>query len=137
MKYFLLLIAFVSPFAFGQESWEELSGDQRAFFYNVSRRTEILKPELFHLFEFTDSIPWINDTLPDYKYVERQIVKNPDKLVLNKDQFARKPNGLVSDLATHFALWELDATLKFRNSDNEMHAYLKPKHQFRVSYKYS
>ncbi|OIQ35219.1 MAG: hypothetical protein BM555_04080 [Crocinitomix sp. MedPE-SWsnd] len=127
MKYLFLLITITSTLAFGQDSWEEMNGEQRAFFYNVSRRKEVLKPEVFHLFEFTDSIPWINDTLPNYRYVERKIVDNPDLLVLHADQFSRKSNGIVSDVATHFALWELDATLKFRNSDNEKKAYLKPK----------
>jgi len=127
MKKLFLLFALASLSAFGQDSWDELSGDERAFFYNIARRTEILKPELHHLFEFTDSIPWVNDTLPNYKYVERQIVAKPDLLVLHSDQFARKSNGLVSDLATHFALWELDAALKFRNSEEDIHQHLKPK----------
>ena len=59
--------------------------------------------------------------------MEREIVKNPDLLILNRDQFSSKSNGLVSDIATHFALWELDAVLKFRNSDSEIHNHLKPK----------
>jgi hypothetical protein len=127
MRNLFLLLALLSTSAFSQESWDDMSGEQRAFFFNVSRRTEILKPELFHLFEFTDSIPYINDTFPDYKYVEREIVKAPEKLILHTDQMARKSDGLVSDLATHFALWELSAVLKFRNSDHESHEYLKPK----------
>lgn len=126
MKHFVLLISFVSCLTYGQDSWDEMTGEQRAFMYSIARRTEILKPEVFHLFEFKDSIPWINDTLPDYKYVQKKIVQNPDLLVLHKDQFSRKSNGLISDLATHFALWELDQVLKFRNSEEEMHAHLKP-----------
>lgn len=125
-KLFLFFILF-SISAFGQDSWEDLSGEERAFFYNIARRTEILKPELHHLLEFKDSIPWVNDTLPNYKYVERKIVSNPELLVLHTDQFSRKSNGLVSDLATHFALWELDAALKFRNSEENIHQHLKPR----------
>lgn len=120
---FFLVLGSVS---LGQDSWDDFSGEQKAFMYNNARRTEILKPELFHLFEFTDSIPYINDTLPNYKYVEKQIVQDPSKLVLHTDQFARKPNGLVSDLATHYAIWELDQALKFRNSDLEIHQHLLP-----------
>lgn len=127
MKKLLFLLLLVGSSATAQDSWDELSGEERAFFYNIARRTEILKPELHHLFEFTDSIPWVNDTLPNYKYVERQIVKKPELLVLHDDQFARKPNGLVSDLATHFALWELDAALKFRNSEEDIHKHLQAK----------
>ncbi|MEO9530935.1 MAG: hypothetical protein ABJG68_05465 [Crocinitomicaceae bacterium] len=127
MKHFLLILSFVSCLTYGQDSWDEMTGEQKAFMYSIARRTEILKPEVFHLFEFTDSIPWINDTLPDYKYVQRKIVSNPELLILHKDQFSRKSNGLVSDLATHFALWELDQVLKFRNSEEEIHEHLKPK----------
>ncbi|MEX1000481.1 MAG: hypothetical protein WDZ35_00050 [Crocinitomicaceae bacterium] len=126
MKYICFLLIVMSAPVFAQESWDDFSGEEKAFFYNISRRTEIIEPELFHLFEFTDSIPYINDTLPDHKYVEREIVKNPEKLLLHTDQLARKPNGLISDLATHFALWELDAALKFRNSETEIHQELKP-----------
>ena len=127
MKNFFLFIVIFSSSAFGQESWDDFTGEQRAFFYNITRRTEILKPELLHLFEFTDSIPYINDTLPDYKYVEKEIVISPEKLILHTDQLGRKSNGLVADLATHYALWELDEALKFRNSDEEMHKHLKPR----------
>lgn len=127
MKNFYLVLILIGTTSFAQESWDDFDGEEKAFFYNITRRTEILKPELLHLFEFTDSIPYINDTLPNYKYVEREIVKDPSKLLLHSDQMARKPDGLVSDLATHFALWELDAVLKFRNSDEEMHKNLKPR----------
>ena len=126
MKKFLLFFLLFSSIGFGQNNWDDLSGEEKAFLYNIARRTEIIKPELFHLFEFTDSIPYINDTLPDYKYIEKEVVKHPDKLVLHTDQFARKPNGLISDLATHLAIWELNAALKFRDSDLDLHKHLKP-----------
>jgi hypothetical protein len=127
MKQLLVLFLCVSLTGFSQETWDDFSGDEKAFFYNISRRIEIVQPELFHLLEFTDSIPYINDTLPNYKYVERQVVKDPSKLLLHTEQMSRKSNGLISDLATHYALWELDAVLKFRNSEEEMHKSLKPK----------
>ena len=60
MKHLLLLISFVSCLTYGQDSWDEMTGEQRAFMYSIARRTEILKPEVFHLFEFKDSIPWIS-----------------------------------------------------------------------------
>lgn len=110
-----------------QSNWDDFTGEERAFFYNLSRKTEILNPELFHLFEFTDSIPWINDTLPDYSYVEKQIVKSPEKLMLHTDQIPRKSVGLVSDLATAYALWELDKVLHYRTSVDEKDKPLKEK----------
>lgn len=124
---YLLFLLCCATFASGQESWDDFSGEERAFFYHFSRKTEILKPELFHLFEFTDSIPYINDTLPDYKYVEKQILRDSTKLILHRDQMSRKSCGLVSDLATRFAIWELDKVLQFRNSTAEMHKPLLPK----------
>jgi hypothetical protein len=131
MKNLYLILFLMSTSVFSQDNWEDMSGEQKAFFYNIARRTEIIKPELFHLFEFTDSIPYINDTLPNYKYVEREVVKAPEKLVLHRDQMARKSNGLISDLATHFALWEMSQILKFRNSDHESHKWIKePLRQF-------
>ncbi|MCC7454996.1 MAG: hypothetical protein IT222_12575, partial [Crocinitomix sp.] len=105
--------------AFSQTSWNDLSGRERAFLFHQARRVDILKPELFHLFEYTDSIPFINDTLPDYTYVEKQIVASPDLLVLHKDEFARKSIGVVNDLCVRFAIWELDQMLQFRNSTAE------------------
>ena len=124
--YSVLFCLFAVP-AISQDSWEDFTGEQRAFFYNYSRKVEILKPELFHLFEFTDSIPWINDTLPDYPYVEKKIVQHPELLVLHTDQVARKPNGLVYDLATAYALWELGQVIQFRQSVDEKDKPLKEK----------
>jgi len=123
-SFYLLLIA---SSTFSQQSWDDLPGEDRAFFYHVTRRVEILKPELFHLFEFTDSIPWVNDTLPDYPYVEKQIVKFPEKLILHTEEFARKSSGLVSDLATAYALWELDKVLHYRASEDVKDKPLKEK----------
>ena len=128
MNYFysFCLLIFTST-SFAQQTWDDFSGEERAFFYHVCRRVEILKPELFHLFEFTDSIPWVNDTLPDYPYVEKKIVQYPEKLILHTEEMARKSNGLVSDLATAFALWELDKVLHFRASVDEKDKPLKEK----------
>lgn len=119
MKHAYLIIFFISNLAFSQTSWNDLSGRERAFLFHQARRVDILKPELFHLFEYTDSIPFINDTLPDYTYVEKQIVASPDLLVLHKDEFARKSIGVVNDLCVRFAIWELDQMLQFRNSTAE------------------
>ena len=123
--YFLFLL--ISTSVIGQETWDDLSGKEKAFFYHQSRRVEILKPELFHLFEYTDSIPYINDTLPDYRYVESQIVQHPSYLKLHTDQMGRKPDGLVNDLAIRYALWELDQILQYRNSIAEEDKPLKEK----------
>jgi len=128
MNYFYSFCFFlISTTSFSQQTWDDFSGEERAFFYHVCRRVEILKPELFHLFEFTDSIPWVNDTLPDYPYVEKKIVQHPEKLILHTDEMARKSNGLVSDLATAYALWELDKVLHFRASVDEKDKPLKEK----------
>lgn len=124
---YICILSFLSLAGESQSVWDHFTGEERAFFYNISRRTEILKPELFHLFEFTDSIPWVNDTLPDYAYVEKQIVKSPDKLILHVDEISRKPIGLVSDLAVAYALWELDKVLHYRTSVDEKDAGLKKK----------
>jgi hypothetical protein len=110
-----------------QSNWNDFTGEERAFFYNISRKTEILNPELFHLFEFTDSIPWINDTLPDYSYVEKQIVKSPEKLILHTQEIPRKSVGLVTELSIAYAIWELDKVLHYRASVDEKDKPLKEK----------
>jgi hypothetical protein len=128
MKYvYFCILSFFSLAGQSQWVWDNFTGEERAFFYHISRRTEILKPELFHLFEFTDSIPWVNDTLPDYSYVEKQIVKSPEKLILHYDQIPRKSIGLVSDLALAYSLWELDRVLHYRGSVDEKDKDLKVK----------
>jgi hypothetical protein len=124
---FFITFLFFSLFGHTQQHWDEMSGKQKAFFYNISRSIITIKPELFHLFEFTDSIPYINDTLPDYGYIEKQIIADSSKLVLHTSEFSRKNNGLIADLATYYALWELDLLLQFRNSEKEKFNYLKPK----------
>ena len=126
-KIILACLLLCSTFSFSQDSWSDFTGRQKAFFYQLSRSIENMEPQIFHLFEFTDSIPYINDTLPDYPYVEKQIVADSSKLILHKSQFSRKNNGIISDIATHYALWELDLVLHFRNSKKSKFDYLKPK----------
>lgn len=112
---------------FSQDSWDDLTGKERAFLFDITRKVEVLKPELFHLFEFTDSIPYINDTLPDYNYVERQIVQQPDLLKFHESEIARKSPGVVADLAVRYAIWELGQVLQYRNSTDEKDEPLKEK----------
>ncbi len=128
MKFsFGIVVILVSFWGYSQTKWMDLTGKQKAFFYNVSRNVPNLKMEFLHLFEFTDSIPYINDTLPDYPYVEKAVVEDSLILLAHQTEFRRKNNGLISDLATHYALWELDLVLQFRNSTKPKFAYLKPK----------
>ena len=119
MKYLYILLLFTSSISLSQETWDDFTGKEKAYLYHQTRRVEILKTELFHLFEFTDSIPYINDTLPDYSYVEKEIVQHPSLLKLHSAQMKRKSDGIVSDLAARYAIWELSQILQFRNSTAE------------------
>ena len=127
MKQLYVLLLFFSISSISQESWGDFTGKEKAFLYHQARRVEILKPELFHLFEFTDSIPYINDTLPDFGYVEKQIVQDPSLLKLHSDQINRKSDGMISDLCVRYALWELDQILQYRNSTADEDKHLKEK----------
>ena len=108
-----------------QNNWTDFTGKEKAFFYQLSRKIENMNPELFHLFEFTDSIPYINDTLPDYPYIVKAIEADSSRLILHVSEIARKHAGIVADMALHYATWELDLALHFRNSEKPKHAHLK------------
>ena len=123
----ILIVLFCSTIGFTQEKWEDFTGKQKAFFYQLTRKIENLKPTIHPLFEFTDSIPYINDTLPDYPYVESLIENDATKLICHHTEFARKNRGLLGDIGMHYAAWELDLLLQFRNSTKPQYAYLKPK----------
>ncbi len=123
----VLVIIFNSIFTIGQDEWADFTGKQKGFFYQLTRKIDNLNPVVFHLFEFTDSIPYINDTLPDYPYVRKMIESDSSKLILHHSELIRKNNGLVSDIAVHYAMWELDLILHFRSSDKSKYQYLKPK----------
>lgn len=120
----LLLLSFNTS---AQSEWNDFTGKQKAFFYQLTRKIENMNPQVFHLFEFTDSIPYINDTLADFPYVEKQIVSDSSKLILHTSEFSRKNNGIISDIATHYASWEIGLMLQFRESKKEKFAYLKDK----------
>jgi len=126
-KLFTLLLILLSFNSNAQTEWNDFTGKQKAFFYQLTRKIENMTPQVFHLFEFTDSIPYINDTLVDYPYVEKQIVADSSKLILHRSEFSRKNNGIVSDIATHYASWELGLMLQFRDSKKAKFAYLKEK----------
>ena len=127
MRYFYILLLFSCSPLYSQNSWDDLSGEERAFLFDQTRKVEILKPELLHLFEFLDSIPYINDTLPDYGYVEKEIVKNPDLLIFHTEEVSRKSPGIVADLCIRYALWELGRVIQYRNSTDEADESLKVK----------
>ena len=119
MRYFAILWLAISFNGNCQNNINELTGVEKAFLFDHSRKTELFKKELFHLFEFTDSIPYINDTLPDYNYIEKRIVQNPDLLVIHQSELTRKSVGLVYDLSLRYAIWELSKVLQYRNSTAE------------------
>lgn len=125
---FLLLIVLISISynVFSQNNWTDFSGKQKAFFYQLTRKIETLEPEVFHLFEFTDSIPYVNDTLPDFPYVEAEIENDSSKLICHHTEFARKNRGLLMDIGTHYGTWELGLILQFKNSEKPQFQYLKP-----------
>ncbi|MFK8044518.1 MAG: hypothetical protein AB8B72_03415 [Crocinitomicaceae bacterium] len=124
----LLLICLTSfYYTFSQANWTELTGKQKAFFYQLTRKIENLKPEVHHLFEFIDSIPYVNDTLPDYPFIEAEIEKDSSKLICHFSEFARKNRGLLMDIGTHYATWELGLILQFKDSEKPKYQYLKPK----------
>ncbi|PZE16242.1 hypothetical protein DNU06_14025 [Putridiphycobacter roseus] len=131
-KVLIILVLLVTSLGYGQEKWEDFTGKQKAFFYQLTRKIENLKPTIHPLFEFTDSIPYINDTLPDYPYVESFIESDSSKLICHHTEFARKNRGLLGDVGMHYAAWELDLLLQFRNSTKLKYAYLKPKFEYFV-----
>lgn len=122
-----LLFVFSGALTFGQQSWSEFTGEEKAFFYRVSRETALLRPELFHLFVFTDTLPLLNDTLVDYDSVERAVVRDSSLLEIHRPQFARKSTGLISDLACRFALWELNNMLNVNYSEDTVHHHFRSK----------
>ena len=126
-KLFPIILILFSLSSFAQTEWNDFSGKQKAFFYQLTRKIENINPQVFHLFEFTDSIPYINDTLADYPYVEKQIVTDSSKLILHQSEFSRKNNGIISDIATHYTVWELGLMLQFRASTKSKFTYLKAK----------
>jgi len=126
-KLLTLLLIIFSNLSFAQTDWNDFTGKQKAFFYQLTRKIENMTPPIFHLFEFTDSIPYINDTLADFPYIEKQIVADSSKLILHRSEFSRKNNGIVSDIATHYASWELGLMLQFRESKKKKFTYLKEK----------
>jgi len=126
MRQIYILFLLIGNIVFGQD-WDDFSGEERAFFFHQTRRTEVLRLELFNLFEYADSIPYINDTLPDYGYVERQILEDKTLLNFHSEEIPRQSQGVVMDLATRYALWELDKVLQYRNSTSEVDKPLKEK----------
>ena len=122
----LLITLFSSYTAFNQSTWNDFSGKQKAFFYQLTRKVENFKPEVFHLFEFTDSIPFVNDTLPDYPFIESEIEKDSSKLICHYKDMARKNRGILMDIGTHYATWELGLIIQFKDSDKDKYQYLKP-----------
>ena len=112
-----------------KQGWKDFTGEERVFFYRIALTTDILQNGVFQLFEFTDSICLgrINDTLPDYDFIENRIVANPEKLLFHSSEVPRISNGLIADLALQYALWDMNRVLHFRNSTDPLDADIQGK----------
>ena len=90
-KITILLLLLIHSFCLlSQTEWQDYTGREKAFFYQLTRKIKNLKPSVFNLLEFTDSIPYINDTLPDYPYIIKAIESDSTKLILHQTELNRK-----------------------------------------------
>ena len=123
VKYFVfsLFIWGTSNFSSGQEA---LTPVQRAWLYRIVMKTPVLKTGMGNCFRF-DETPYIFRNKIGYVHTNFDAildfqVTHPESLIIYYDSIKALSPGLVSEVTTKLALWELNEDLKYsvRNPDS-------------------
>jgi hypothetical protein len=118
MKHFLLLLFFLPMFAQSQVN-EGLTAEERAYLFHVVRKSPILENNIGRYFDYRGpDIRFANKDI-NYDSVELIIMNQPDLLIIRRDEIAKSPKGILSEVANKMAIWELNCMLQAKRGGDE------------------
>ena len=120
MKHFLRLLFFLPLFIQAQVN-EGLTAEERAYLFHVVRKSPILETNIGRYFDYLGpDIRFANKDI-NYDSVELIIMNQPDLLIIRREEIAKSPKGILSEVANKMAIWELNCLLHAkRGSDDEL-----------------
>ena len=120
MKHFLLLLFFLPLFIQAQVN-EGLTAEERAYLFHVVRKSPILENNIGRYFDYRGpDIRFANKDI-NYDSVELIIMNQPELLIIRRDEIAKSPKGILSEVANKMAIWELNCMLQAkRGGDDEL-----------------
>ena len=120
MKHFLRLLFFLPLFIQAQVN-EGLTAEERAYLFHVVRKSPILETNIGRYFDYRGpDIRFANKDI-NYDSVELIIMNQPDLLIIRREEIAKSPKGILSEVANKMAIWELNCLLQAkRGSDDEL-----------------
>ncbi len=127
--YFIYIFIWISLFSV--KGQEVLTPIQRAWLYRIVMKTPVLKNNMEHCFRF-DETPFVTSSRPGYIHTNFDAildfqVNHPESLTVYYDSIKALSPGLISEVTTKLALWELNEELKYciRNTDSCRERILK------------
>jgi hypothetical protein len=120
MKHLLRLLFFLPLFIQAQVN-EGLTAEERAYLFHVVRKSPILETNIGRYFDYKGpDIRFANKDI-NYDSVELIIMNQPDLLIIRREEIAKSPKGILSEVANKMAIWELNCLLQAkRGSDDEL-----------------
>ncbi len=120
--YFIYIFIWTSLFSVKGQG--EFNFVQRAWLYRIVMKTPVLKNNMEHCFRF-DETPFVTSSRPGYVHTNFDAmldfqVNHPESLTVYYDSIKVLSPGLISEVTTKLALWELNEELKYciRNPDS-------------------
>jgi len=122
--YIVLLLLFSTLFSFSQSIM--LTAEESGRMFHVVKKSPVLKRNLSQYFEYTgDTIYFkyktkgVLDSIIDYDSIVQIIMLEPSLLQVDDYGLSHESSGLLSELSSKMALYQLYRELKVRNEEKE------------------
>lgn len=113
-KTLLLIITFSLSYA---GLCQKFTPKEKAYLYHAVQYSPIIENELHYFFHYEDdSLPMINDTLPDYDSIAYNIIKDPTKMQWEHQFMPGQENGLLLELAHKLAVRNLNIVIAYNTN---------------------
>lgn len=96
---------------------QEFTAEEKAYLYHAAFNSPKIEHELRYFFHFeNDSLPMINDTLPDYDSIGFYIIQKPVKMQWESQFMRGQQNGLLLELCHKLAMRNLNLTIAYNTN---------------------
>ncbi len=87
------------------------TAQERAYLYHTVKKSPILEQNLGRYIQYSGKKILLPNGKINYDSTELIIINNPEQLLINSNEIAKSPKGLLAELANKMALWELNKLL--------------------------
>lgn len=118
MLYRCVILTYVFLFVVSTPSkGQELSGKERAYLYHAAFNSPKIEHHLKYFFHYEkDSLPMINDTLPNFDSIAYYIIEHPNKMQWEPRFMKGQENGLLLELSHKLAMRNLNQVVAYNTN---------------------